>query len=168
MAALSSFALCPSDMVQGQDLANYAKTMLARSAHPTIVVFRDPNDAYSNGLATIFSTDMAAARPWCRRTIPSRVDPLRYLAPGIQDDAAQASRKPGLILFAGYASDALRMGQALDALGDRTTPVLSDDAFYDPAEFIAYGKVFKGRYHFTGYFYPDQGSLLPRTSAGAQ
>ena len=45
---------------------------------------------------------------------------------------------------------------------------MSDDAFYDPAEFIAYGSVYKGRYRFTGYFYPDQGSLFPRTSTGAE
>jgi ABC-type branched-subunit amino acid transport system substrate-binding protein len=80
----------------------------------------------------------------------------------------QLTTKPDLIFFAGYASDGLRMGQALDTLGDRTTPVLSDDAFYDPAEFIAYGNVYKGRYRFTGYFYPDQGNLFPATSVGAQ
>ena len=55
-------------------------------------------------------------------------------------------------------SDALRLGQALDTpRAIATTPVLSDDAFYDPAQFIAYGKVYKGRYRFTGYFYPDRG-----------
>jgi ABC-type branched-subunit amino acid transport system substrate-binding protein len=78
------------------------------------------------------------------------------------------SSKPDLIFFAGYASDGLRLGQALDTIGDKTTPVLSDDAFYDPAEFIAYGNVYKGRYSFTGYFYPDQGSLFPSTSNGAK
>ena len=163
------FRLCPSDTVQGQDLANYAKTMLARTAHPTIVVFRDPNDAYSNGLATIFSTDIAGSATLVQENYTEQSGSAAGTSPQeYQTMLHKLARTPDLIVFTGYASDGLRMGQALDTLGNRTTPVLSDDAFYDPAEFIAYGNVFKGRYHFTGYFYPDQGSLLPRTSAGAQ
>jgi ABC-type branched-subunit amino acid transport system substrate-binding protein/tRNA A-37 threonylcarbamoyl transferase component Bud32 len=163
------FRLCPSDTVQGQDLANYAKTLLALYAHPRIVVFRDPNDAYSNGLATIFTTDMAGSATLVQENYTAQSAAAAGTSPqAYQTMLQQLSSTPGLIVFTGYASDGLRLGQALDALGDQFTPVLSDDAFYDPAEFIAYGSVYKGCYHFTGYFYPDQGSLLPRTSIGAQ
>lgn len=162
------FRICPSDTVQGQDLAAYAQQLMAGKARPTIAVFRDPNDRYSNGLANIFTTDVGtrAAVLLESYTVESGS------AKGTPSSAFQTTlqglpRKPDLIFFSGYASDALRLGQAMDALGDRTTPVLSDDAFYDPAEFIAYGAVYKGRYRFTGYFYPDQGSLFPKTSPGA-
>lgn len=155
--------------MQGQDLANYAKSFLTGKAHPTIVVFRDPDDSYSNGLATIFSTDMAGSANLVQEDYTAQsgsaagTSAQQYLAM-----LKQLSSTPDLIVFAGYASDGLQMGQALDTMGNRTTPVLSDDAFYDPAEFIAYGNVFKGRYRFTGYFYPDEDSLLPRNSSAAQ
>jgi ABC-type branched-subunit amino acid transport system substrate-binding protein/tRNA A-37 threonylcarbamoyl transferase component Bud32 len=161
------FRAVPSDVVQGEYLARYAnKALLAGKAHPTVLVFRDANDAYSNGLATIFTADMGTAATLRQLTYTvSSTTAQQY-----QSTLATAFQqgKPALIFFAGYASDALRMGQALDTMGDRTTPVLSDDAFYDPAQFIAYGQVYKGRYHFTGYFYPDEASLLPAGSPGAQ
>lgn len=163
------FRVCPSDTVQGQDLANYAQTLLAKRSSPTIVVFRDPNDSYSNGLATIFTADMAGKGTLVQEnyTVQSAsaagTSPQQY-----QTILEQLNRVPDLIVFTGYASDGLRMGQALDTMGNRTTPVVSDDAFYDPAEFIAYGNVFKGRYRFTGYFYPDEDSLFPRGSSAAK
>ncbi|MDB5059132.1 MAG: hypothetical protein JWO59_2604 [Chloroflexi bacterium] len=163
------FRVCPNDTVQGQDLANYAKQLLARNAHPVIVVFRDPNDSYSNGLATIFSTDIGSKATLVQENYTVQSSASAGTTPQQYQSILQGlSQKPGLIFFAGYASDGLRMGQALDTMGNRSTPVLSDDAFYDPAEFIAYGNVYKGRYRFTGYFYPDQGSLFPPSSKGAQ
>jgi len=134
-----------------------------------VVVFRDPNDAYSNGLATIFSTDLAGKAMLVQEnyTVQSSSS-AGTSAQDYQTIVQGWAKTPDMIFFAGYASDGLRLGQAMDTLGNRTTPVLSDDAFYDPAEFIAYGNVYKGRYSFTGYFYPDQGSLFPRNSTGAQ
>jgi ABC-type branched-subunit amino acid transport system substrate-binding protein len=161
------FRAVPSDVVQGEYLARYATTaLLSRAPHPTILIFRDPNDTYSNGLATIFTADVGNAAKLIQETYTvGKTTTQQY-----QQTLSSAFQPgmPNLIFFSGYASDALRMGQALDAMGDRTTPVLSDDAFYDPAQFIAYGHVYKGRYHFTGYFYPDQASLLPPGSQGAQ
>jgi ABC-type branched-subunit amino acid transport system substrate-binding protein len=138
-------------------------------------VFRDPSDSYSNGLATIFTTDIGSkvalvqenytADATTAAQYQSLIQPLFQPSP------------PNLIFFSGRASDALRLGQAMDTLGGCTasvqagpycrTTVLSDDAFYDPAQFIAYGNVYKGRYRFTGYFYPDEFSLLPAHSPGA-
>lgn len=161
------FRAVPSDVVQGEYLARYAiKNLLAGKAHPTIAVFRDPNDQYSNGLATIFTADVGTAATLRSQTYTADKSTASEYQQALQ--ALNAQGTPALIFFAGRASDALRLGQALDALGDRKTPVLSDDAFYDPAQFIAYGQVYKGRYHFTGYFYPDQASLLPSTSTGAR
>jgi ABC-type branched-subunit amino acid transport system substrate-binding protein len=161
------FRAVPSDVVQGQYLAQYAlKTMLAHTPHPAILVFRDPNDTYSNGLATIFNTDVGNAASLTQDTYTADRTTAQQYQQALQ--SSFKSGKPNLIFFSGRAGDALRMGQALDALGDRTTAVLSDDAFYDPAQFIAYGQVYKGRYHFTGYFYPDEASLLPASSPGAR
>jgi branched-chain amino acid transport system substrate-binding protein len=163
------FRICPSDTVQGQDLANYASAAVASTAHPVIAVFRDPNDSYSNGLATIFSTDLSGKATLIQENYTVQSGAANgTTAQQYQTMIQQFETKPNLLFFAGYASDGLRLGQALDTIGDKTTPVLSDDAFYDPAEFIAYGNVYKGRYSFTGYFYPDQGSLFPSTSKGAQ
>ena len=163
------FRICPSDVVQGQQLASYARTLLAGRAQATVLVFKDPNDKYSGGLATIFSSDL----PPSIRTIERLYTAQSGSAKGTQKSEYQATlqglnQKPDLIFFAGYASDALRLGAAMDALGDRTTRVLSDDAFYDAQEFINAGQVFKGRYYFTGYFFPDEDGLLPRDGAGAR
>ena len=170
------FRAVPSDVVQGQDLAQYATRQLLKGvARPRVVVFRDPSDSYSNGLATIFTTDMGSKVTLVQENYTadattaaqdqSIIQPLFQPGP------------PNLIFFSGRASDALRLGQAMDTLGGCTptartgpycaTPVLSDDAFYDPAQFIAYGNVYKGRYRFTGYFYPDEFTLLPPRSPGA-
>lgn len=166
------FRICPSDVVQGQQLARYALTSLLKGVqHPTIVVFRDPSDSYSSGLAGIFTQDVGASAGLLavNYTVQSGGQPGTTLAQ-FQAIVKGFATKPDLIFFAGYAADALRLGKALDTLSDRATPVLSDDAFYDPAQFgsAAYGQVYKGRYHFTGYFYPDQRSLLPKDSAGAR
>ena len=161
------FRAVPSDVVQGEDLAHYAtRTLLAGKKSPQILVFRDPADSYSNGLATIFTTDVGSAATLTQETYTADTSKASNYQQILQT-AFQAG-KPDLIFFAGRASDALRMGQALDSMDDKTTRVLSDDAFYDPAQFIAYGQVYKGRYSFTGYFYPDQFSLLPQASAGAK
>ena len=163
------FRICPSDTVQGQDLANYAQTVLAKHANPTVVVFRDPNDPYSNGLANIFTADMAGKGTLVQENYTAQSGSAAGTTPQEYQTMLQGlTSTPDLIVFTGYASDGLRMGQALDTIGNRTTPVLSDDAFYDPAEFIAYGNVFKGRYTFTGYFYPDEDSLFPAGSAAAK
>jgi len=133
-------------------------------SNPSILLFRDPADTYSNGLATIFTTDVGNAARILQQSYTADKTTAATYQQILQ--SVFSAGKPSMIFFAGRASDALRMGQALDALGDRTTKVLSDDAFYDPAQFIAYGKVYKGRYSFTGYFYPDEGSLLPKNDRG--
>ena len=170
------FRSVPSDIVQGEDLAQYAVGELLKGVrNPRIVVFRDPSDSYSNGLATVFTTDVGSKAGLVQENYTAdstTADQYKSVVQGLFSPAA-----PSLIFFSGRASDALRMGQAMDSLGGCTvtvqntpyctTTVLSDDAFYDPAQFIAYGNVFKGRYKFTGYFYPDEFSLLPANSAGS-
>ena len=169
------FRAVPSDIVQGQDLAKYAtKQLLAGVARPRVVVFRDPSDSYSNGLATIFTTDIGSKVALVQKNYTADATTAAQYQSMIQP-LFQPS-PPNLIFFSGRASDALRLGEAMDTLGGCTagvqsgpyctTTVLSDDAFYDPAQFLAYGNVYKGRYRFTGYFYPDEFTLLPAHSPG--
>ena len=157
------FRCVPSDLVQGQDLARFAqRTLLAGKPASAIEVFSDPNDRYSSDLANIFVGNLKPSVLVTRLSYTADVTTADQYA-----SMLGAHARPSMIFFAGRAGDGLRLGQALDTRGDRTTPVLSDDAFYDPAQFNAYGAVFKGRYHFTGYFYPDEYSLLPSGSPGA-
>ena len=175
--SLYFFRSVPSDTVQGEDLARYAiENLLAGVTGPRIAVFRDPGDGYSNGLATIFTSDVGNKATLMQENYTADTTTAQQYKGVVQ--TLFKSQPPSLIFFAGRASDALRLGQAMDALGGCTpvsqpgplctTTVLSDDAFYDPAQFIAYGNVYKGRYRFTGYFYPDEFSLLPPTSDGAR
>jgi serine/threonine protein kinase len=171
------FRAVPSDVFQGEELAHYATGELLKGVkNPRVIVFRDPSDAYSNGLATIFTTDVGNKATLVQENYTAdstTADQYKSLIQPLFSAGA-----PNLIFFSGRASDALRMGQAMDSMGGCTvtvqngpyctTTVLSDDAFYDPAQFISYGNVYKGRYKFTGYFYPDEFSLLPANSAGAK
>ncbi len=171
------FRAVPSDVFQGEELALYATGELTKGIkNPRIVVFRDPSDKYSNGLATVFTADVGSKANLIQENYTADTTTADQYKSVVQELFHPTA--PSLIFFSGRASDALRMGQSMDSLGGCTATVqkspyctvtvLSDDAFYDPAQFISYGNVFKGRYKFTGYFYPDEFSLLPANSAGTK
>jgi len=156
------FRVCPNDEYQGAQAARYMlRTLLKGKPNPLIAVFSDPNDTYSDGLATIVSpvAHFEGARVVNESyTIGTTVD----FTPQATDALSQ---KVDLIYFAGYAHEALLLAQALDNLkAPQSLHIMSDDGFYNPSEFIALAG-HKARFVFTGFFYPDQAGLVSSPTA---
>jgi eukaryotic-like serine/threonine-protein kinase len=156
------FRVCPSDTYQGTQAAQYMlHTLLKGKASPLIAVFSDPNDKYSNGLSAIVS---AAAQSQGARIVSETytTDVTTDFTPQAKDVAA---KHVDLIYFAGLAHEALLLARALDASGVPSgLRIMSDDGFYNPSEFVALPG-HKSRFVFTGFFYPDEASLVPDPAA---
>jgi ABC-type branched-subunit amino acid transport system substrate-binding protein len=136
-------------------------TLLKGKAHPLIAVFADPNDRYSSGLSGIVSA--------VAQSQGARIVPQTYTTGVTTDFRAQARDVVGkhvdLIYFAGLAHEALLLARALDAIGaPADLRIMSDDGFYNPRAFVALSG-HKSRFVFTGFFYPDQATLVRDAAA---
>jgi hypothetical protein len=61
-----------------------------------------------------------------------------------------------VIYFAGYAPEALDLAATLDeARVPADLPIMTDQEFYDPSQFLAHPG-HKGRFYFTSFFFPDE------------
>ncbi len=152
------FRTCPSDVQQGRaDLDYLLGTLLKGRSHPTIAVYGDPSDTYAGGLQTLVQSE-ATARG-------ATAVPENYTIGQAGADFAASvhdikARHVDAVYFAGYAREALLLSAAMNAAGvPSSVPIMTDDAFYEPAAFEA-NPTPKGRFHFTAFFFPDEYSLL--------
>jgi len=154
------FRVCPSDTYQGTQAAQYMlHELLNGKSNPLIAIISDPNDKYSNGIAGIVS---AVAGSQGARLLQET-----YVTGQTTDFSAQAkdvvAQHADIVYFAGLAHEALLFAKALDAPSlhaPADLKIMSDDGFYNPSEFIAQPG-HKQRFYFTGFFYPDEASLIP-------
>ncbi len=166
LAASSSyfFRTCPSDTEQGKVGFDYLlNTLLKGKPHPTVAIVGDPNDAYAGGLQTLV---LQEARLRGATAISETYTIGQQDFSTIANDVA--GRRVDAVYFAGYAKEALLLSQAMDGAGiDPSVPIMSDDGFYKPQEYLRNGTP-KGRFHFTAYFFPDQWSVHSLTPAQSQ
>jgi serine/threonine protein kinase/ABC-type branched-subunit amino acid transport system substrate-binding protein len=148
------FRVAPPNQRQGIEGAIYAeKTLHATKA----VLFVDPNNSYTQSLATAFSSQFTKDGNQIVATELYTVGKPDTLPQLLHDATTHA---PNLVYFAGYASDASVLLTDLPSSGLATVPIMGGDALYEVG---GYGSSFHAgvsNLNFTTFAYPDEWQIL--------
>jgi ABC-type branched-subunit amino acid transport system substrate-binding protein len=146
------FRVAPSNNSEAIAGAQYVEQQLHAKR---VVLFVDPNDAYSNSLANDFSKRFTADGNQIVVTENYTVGKPETL-PSLLQDALTAN--PDLIYFSGYADD---MGVLLTDLpaSQPRLQVLGGDALYELGGYPPSARVDFSRIHMTAFAYPDEWSI---------
>jgi serine/threonine protein kinase/ABC-type branched-subunit amino acid transport system substrate-binding protein len=145
------FRVAPSNKIEADVAATYAQTTLKATK---AVVFQDSSDSYSNDLGNDFQT---AFKGQVSQVINYKLSD----AQSIKDGLAQLKTDPGIIYFAGYASD---MNTVLANISSNPvlakTQILGGDALYELTGYTKAASPNLPRLHFTAFAYPDEWAVL--------
>jgi eukaryotic-like serine/threonine-protein kinase len=148
------FRVAPSDKTEADVAATYAQTNLKATQ---AVVFQDSSDAYSNDLGNDFQT---AFKGKITQVINYKLSDSQ----SIMDGLAQLKTDPGIIYFAGYASD---MNTVLTTISGypvlAKTQIIGGDALYELKGYTPAASSSLPRLHFTAFAYPDEWAVLGGT-----
>jgi serine/threonine protein kinase/ABC-type branched-subunit amino acid transport system substrate-binding protein len=148
------FRVAPPNQRQGMEGAIYAE----KSLHATkAVLFVDPNNSYTQSLATAFKSQFTQDGNQIVATELYTVGKPDTLPQLLSDATTHA---PNLIYFAGYASDASVLLTDLPTSGLASVPIMGGDALYEVG---GYGSSFHAgatNLNFTTFAYPDQWQVL--------
>jgi ABC-type branched-subunit amino acid transport system substrate-binding protein/tRNA A-37 threonylcarbamoyl transferase component Bud32 len=149
------FRVCPSDQEQGQVGADYAYQRL-RSRQ--VALFVDPADAYSESLASAFSSRYSADGGSIVVREQYTVGKPATLPQLLQD---ALNHHPDLLYFAGYASDVSALLTNLPTSGPfASLQVMGGDALYQLQGYPSSARAGFLRLHFTAFAYPDEWGYL--------
>ena len=153
------FRIAPSNLTQAQVGAKYAYDKL-NARH--VLVFADPSDAYSRGLAQGFQAQFSKSSGTSATQISYKRDNLPSVSSSLSQ-ALKADSHFDLIYFAGYASDASALLTDLPNYSSMSNvPVLGGDGLYELNGYSDKARASSAftRLRFTGFAYPDEWGLL--------
>lgn len=150
------YRTAPSNKMEAVVGASYARHDLSSSS---AVVFVDPSDAYSQSLASAFSQEFKNEGGTVLDTVNYKVGQADSLS-GVVSSVLQ--KNPGLIYFAGHASDADNLVKDLDsAQAPATLKVLGGDGLYESSGSSGSSRA---RLRFTAFAYPDEWDFMHMAS----
>lgn len=151
------FSIAPSNTREGLIAARYAQQKLQAQR---VVVFVDPNNAYSRSLADAFVANMPAGSIIATQTY--EVGQAETIKEAWQRTAHSAISQADIIFFAGYASDASTLLPLLPPCQPSASTclqVLGGDALYVVGDYTKDALSNFYRLNFTAFAYPDMWSI---------
>jgi ABC-type branched-subunit amino acid transport system substrate-binding protein/predicted anti-sigma-YlaC factor YlaD len=145
------FFVAPPNSVQGVVAAKYAKQTLHANR---VVLFYDPQDAYSRSLADAFGNKFLLEAGGTVISELYTVGDPKTLSGSMQNALAQ---HPDLIYFAGYVHDAIVVLRNLPKCEPgNCLLVMGGDAFYTQGDYSSEAYKSYSRLRFTAFAFPDE------------